>query len=96
LTAPHPIKPTSHSCLSAWQPNPGRGSTYRGGKSVQITETTSERYAGGVGKFRLAHLQKNSAGANLLPDVDIYGSRASAAADRRLRHVRNLPIAPQR
>ena len=29
-------------CLSAWQPNPGRRSTYRRGKSVQITGTTSE------------------------------------------------------
>ena len=32
LTARHPIKPTSPRCLSAWQPNPGRGSTYRRGK----------------------------------------------------------------
>ncbi len=41
LTAPHPIKPTSPRCHSAWQPNPGRGSTYRRGKSVQTTGTTS-------------------------------------------------------
>src|SRR4051794_17601481 len=41
LTAPHPIKPTSPRCPSAWQPNPGRGSTYRSGKSVQTTGTTS-------------------------------------------------------
>ena len=34
LTAPRPIKPTSPRCHSAWQPNPGRGSTYRRGKSV--------------------------------------------------------------
>jgi putative transposase len=27
LTASRPIKPTSPSCHSAWQPNPGRGST---------------------------------------------------------------------
>ena len=40
LTAPRPIKPTSPRCRSAWQPNPGRGSTYRRGKSVQTTETT--------------------------------------------------------
>jgi putative transposase len=33
LTASHPITPTSRRCLSAWQPNPGRGSTYRSGKS---------------------------------------------------------------
>ena len=41
LTAPHPIKPTSPRCRSAWQPNLGRGSTYRCGKSVQTTGTTS-------------------------------------------------------
>ena len=42
LTARHPIKPTSPRCQSAWQPNPGRGSTYRRGKSVQTTGTTSQ------------------------------------------------------
>src|SRR6202043_3986334 len=42
LTAPRPIKPTSPRCHSAWQPNPGRGSTYRCGKSVQTTGTTSQ------------------------------------------------------
>jgi uncharacterized protein DUF3489 len=41
LTAPHPIKPTSPRCRSARQPNLGRGSTYRCGKSVQTTGTTS-------------------------------------------------------
>ena len=41
LTAARPIKPTSPRCHSAWQPNPGRGSTYRRGKSVQTTGTTS-------------------------------------------------------
>jgi hypothetical protein len=43
LTASHPIKPTSTRCRSAWQPNPGRGSTYRSGKAVQTTGTTSGR-----------------------------------------------------
>jgi putative transposase len=43
LTASRPIKPTSPRCHSAWQPNPGRGSTYRRGKSVQTTGTTSFR-----------------------------------------------------
>ena len=38
---PHSIKLTSTNCQSAWQPNPGRGSTYRSGKSVQTTGTTS-------------------------------------------------------
>ena len=41
LTTPHRIKPTSTSRQSAWQPNPGRGSTYRRGKSVQTTGTSS-------------------------------------------------------
>src|ERR1039457_1254373 len=42
LTTPHPIKPTSTRCHSAWQPNPGRCSTYRRGDSVQTTRTTSQ------------------------------------------------------
>ena len=41
LTAPHPIKPTSRRCLSAWQPNHGRRSTYRRGKSGQTSGATS-------------------------------------------------------
>ena len=41
LTARHQIKPTSLRCPSAWQPNPGRGSTYRRGKIVQTTGTSS-------------------------------------------------------
>ena len=42
LTASHRIKPTSTRCRSAWQPNPGRGSTYRSGKAVQKTGTTPQ------------------------------------------------------
>ena len=41
LTASPPIKPTSTCCHSAWQPNLGRGSTHRRGKSVQTIGTTS-------------------------------------------------------
>jgi hypothetical protein len=41
LTALRQIKPTSPRCPSAWQPNPGRRSTYRRGKSAQTTGTTS-------------------------------------------------------
>ena len=41
LTARRPIKLTSPRCLSAWQPNLGRGSTYRCGKSVQTTGPSS-------------------------------------------------------
>jgi hypothetical protein len=39
LTAPHSITPTSPRCPSAWQPNLGRRSTYRRGKTVQTTGT---------------------------------------------------------
>ena len=39
-----PDQPTPPRCLSAWQPNPGRDSTYRRGKSVQTTGTTSQGY----------------------------------------------------
>ena len=41
LTVKHLIRPTSTRCPSAWQPNQGRRSTYRRGKSVQTTGTTS-------------------------------------------------------
>src|SRR5665213_3703722 len=41
LTTPHRIKPTSTNRHSAWRPNPGRRSTYRGGDSVQTTGTGS-------------------------------------------------------
>src|SRR5258707_640191 len=43
LTERHPIKPTSPRCHAAWQLNLGRHSTYRRGKSVQTTGTTSIR-----------------------------------------------------
>src|SRR5258706_11302940 len=43
LTERHPIKPTSPRCHSAWQLNLGRHSTYRRGKSVQTTGTTSDK-----------------------------------------------------
>ncbi|MGY3116116.1 putative transposase [Bradyrhizobium sp. S3.14.4] len=41
LTAARRIKPTSPRGHSAWQPNPGRGSTYRRGDSVQTNGTSS-------------------------------------------------------
>nr|WP_283810640.1 methyltransferase [Bradyrhizobium frederickii] len=41
MTAAHRIKPTSPRCRSARQPNPGRGSTYRRGYSVQTTGASS-------------------------------------------------------
>src|SRR6516162_1348361 len=42
LTALRRTRLTSPSCPSAWQPNPGRGSTYRRGNSVQRIETTAQ------------------------------------------------------
>lgn len=41
LTATRRIKPASTRCHSAWQPNLGRGSTYRRAIAVQTTRTTS-------------------------------------------------------
>src|SRR6516165_3809037 len=41
LTALRRTMLTSPSCPSAWQPNPGRGSTYRRGNSVQRIGTTA-------------------------------------------------------
>src|ERR1700692_2723215 len=40
LTAAPRIKPTSTRCHSAWQPKPGRGSTYRRGDFVQTSGTS--------------------------------------------------------
>src|SRR5258706_9037581 len=50
LTERHPIKPTSPRCHSAWQLNLGRHSTYRRGKSVQTTGTTSLQLGFGAQK----------------------------------------------
>ena len=54
LTASHPITPTSRRCLSAWQPNPGRGSTYRSGKTVHTTGSSSLLAACNVVSTRLS------------------------------------------
>jgi hypothetical protein len=54
LTARHPIKPTSTRCQSASRPNPGRRSTYRRGKSVQTTGTTSRKGVGFANNENLA------------------------------------------
>jgi PAS domain-containing protein len=53
LTAPPPITPTSPRCPSAWQPNPGRPSTYRRGNSVQTTGATSEYMSRSANTIRL-------------------------------------------
>src|SRR5262244_906927 len=55
LTDARPIKPTSARCLSARRPNPGRGSTYRRGNSVQTAAATSlydDRHAAGLDLMR--------------------------------------------
>src|ERR1700751_2102170 len=49
LTALRRTRLTSPSCPSAWQPNPGRGSTYRRGNSVQRIETTAVHDPRGAG-----------------------------------------------
>src|ERR1700676_1942425 len=54
LTAAPRIKPTSTRCHSAWQPKPGRGSTYRRGDFVQ-TSGTSSNLVRGVGVTGVPH-----------------------------------------
>jgi hypothetical protein len=73
LTAPRPIKPTSPRCHSAWQPNPGRGSTYRRGKSVQTTGTTSVTI-GEAGRWavnKLVHNERQKHFAQWLNNLSI-------------------------
>src|SRR5260370_16260798 len=48
LTAAPRIKPTSTRCHSAWQPKPGRGSTYRRGDFVQTSGTSSALFQRGA------------------------------------------------
>ena len=62
LTARHQIKPTSPRCPSAWQPNPGRGSTYRRGKIVQTNGTSSDFNTPDASTVRhtLRHIRQSS------------------------------------
>ena len=48
-----------------------------------------ERDTGCIGEFGLAQSQQNAAATYPLPDMRIYGRRASAAVFRRFRHVKN-------
>ena len=99
LTARHPIKPTSPRCQSAWQPNPGRRSTYRRGKSVQTTGTTSHR------GFQLSGLGHGCAGARQRWDVVMVLERtrssmmacesAFSAANSPLLKLSSVHIYPQ-
>src|ERR1700676_5519139 len=61
LTAAPRIKPTSTRCHSAWQPKPGRGSTYRRGDFVQTSGTSSllhrDRNDPLISAFRLRVIQ---------------------------------------
>src|ERR1700686_4695704 len=56
LTAAPRIKPTSTRCHSAWQPKPGRGSTYRRGDFVQTSGTSSELRIGPMKAGRDHHM----------------------------------------
>src|SRR5215204_4131485 len=83
LTAPHPIQPTSPRCPSAWQPNPGRRSTYRRGKIVQKTGTTSVDALGNPVAFFLTPGQAHDLqGADaLLPQMQADTLLADKAFD---------------
>ena len=76
LTARHPIKPTSPRCPSAWQPKPGRRPTYRRGKSVQTTGTTSFPYHRERNRYSLPTLMSiflefRAADADRLPSLPL-------------------------
>ena len=58
LTARRPIKPTLPNCHSARQLNPAEGSTYRRGKSVQTTDTTSQEVTRNFGLVMSAEMDK--------------------------------------
>src|ERR1039458_9894750 len=73
LTTALQIKPTSTRCHSAWQPKPGRGSTYRRGDFVQTNGTGSEDSM----KFRPLHdrvvvkridAEEKTTGGIIIPD----------------------------
>jgi hypothetical protein len=74
LTARHQIKLTSPRCPSAWQPNPGRGSTYRRGKIVQTNETSSlvDDALYGVGMLR-DNLDEKGGGDRILKRRPVAG-----------------------
>ena len=55
LTAAPRIKPTSSRCHSAWQPKPGRGSTYRCGDFVQTSGTSSIHFLDNGDVFNYVH-----------------------------------------
>src|SRR5712672_1183655 len=93
LTERHPIKPTSPRCHSAWQLNLGRHSTYRRGKSVQTTGTTSEAadsvfyiHSGKVKKTVVSEQGKEAVVALLEPG-DFFGEGCLTGQPLRLSTV---------
>src|SRR6516225_208620 len=74
LTDARPIKPTSTRCLSARRPNPGRGSTYRRGNSVQTTAATSRSPAPITDNITTATNRNHDNSANPLNPAPIASS----------------------
>src|SRR5262252_8165395 len=81
LTDARPIKPTSTRCLSARRPNPGRGSTYRRGNSVQTTAATS------VFHIIAGCIRRPAEGAikNYTQSFDMYVSKGALWIEKLLR-----------
>src|SRR5882757_7967186 len=90
LTERHPIKPTSPRCHSAWQLNLGRHSTYRRGKSVQTTGTTSELHtcAEAAYRFQLMHIEAVKSGEAKQNEPTAPGLLAVAFWERGWRVIR--------
>src|ERR1700674_3076793 len=87
LTAAPRIKPTSTRCHSAWQPKPGRGSTYRRGDFVQ-TSGTSSGYGGGAATVRQYDSARHCA-RKVATSVETTGRLHRAGPERACRAVRN-------
>src|SRR6516162_3278149 len=81
LTAPRRIRPTSPCCRSARQPNPGRGSTYRRGNSVQRFGTTADLRWAGADTNRIRSLAQELVG--LQPDILLADSTPATVALQR-------------
>src|SRR5467141_2152193 len=79
LTERHPIKPTSPRCHSAWQLNLGRHSTYRRGKSVQTTGTTSVmRQLMTIGALTYIRDGREDASHRYLGSLQLFASEKTA------------------
>jgi hypothetical protein len=85
----HPITPTSTRCLSAWQPNPGRGSTYQRGNPVQTTGTTSPK---DIRMSRNYYQLPNKDPATLLAKHDNYGPEDAANLKAQIADLKQVII----